>query len=265
MANSNSIRLTLLGTGACERTPAHACACPTCTAARQFPEQRRTCMGVLVQTGNTNLLVDAGSETILDRLGDTPLDAILLSHWHSDHYTGLYMLRWSRQTAPIPLYYPAGGTPDADIEGLPLNLRLEPAKALAPFEVGPVRITPVPLQHTTHAHGYLIQTGSAAVVYLTDTHGLPEASWKALDRPLDVALIDSTYPPRGMGQDSGTDHNSVDDALDMASRLQAHRSVLVHISHGNLPHHELQEYVKSRGRDDVLVGQDGLMLDTEIG
>lgn len=255
------MELTLLGTGCSEHIPAHGCHCAACTEARQLPHLRRTCAGTLVQTSVVNVLLDAGSDTVVERLTETTLSGILLTHWHSDHYAGLYVLRWSQQPAPIPLYYPATGTPVASISNGPRKLSLNPISEFERFTTENLTITPLPLNHPVPTFGYLLESGAKTVAYLSDTKGLPQLTERFLsNHRLDLALIDATYAPRAYLNCTDIGHNNVDEALEIVTRLRPTRAVLVHIAHHNLPSQALAEYIRTHSEYEILVGRDGMQL-----
>ncbi len=96
-------RVTLTGTGVPHPAPGRAGA------------------GTLVRTGDVSLQFDAGRGTVLRLVeaGSSPseLDALFVTHVHSDHVVGipdLVMTRWVQQqlavTGPLPMVAPEGST-----------------------------------------------------------------------------------------------------------------------------------------------------------
>jgi ribonuclease BN (tRNA processing enzyme) len=76
------------------------------------------CSGYLVQTEKTSLVLDLGSNTLLELRKHTDfrtLDGIVISHLHMDHVLDLFPLRFAlaynptRPPKPVPLYLPPGG------------------------------------------------------------------------------------------------------------------------------------------------------------
>ena len=65
-----------------------------------FPAANGSCSGYLLRQGNTKVLLDCGNG-VLSRLqqycGVTELDAIVLSHLHSDHMADMLVLRYALQ------------------------------------------------------------------------------------------------------------------------------------------------------------------------
>ena len=81
----------LLGTGAGPGTPSFFCDCAGCREARENPELARTRSGALLRTAQAQLLIDA-SPDLRHQLGkERPdsIDAVLMTHWHYDHFGGL--------------------------------------------------------------------------------------------------------------------------------------------------------------------------------
>ena len=239
-----SMRITFLGTGASEGIPVYGCRCPSCELARMVPRYRRVPTSLLVQGGRDALLIDVGTirpALYLSLNSDIELHAILLSHWHHDHYAGLYVLRWSRK--PLTLVHPPGGDPE--IMQNPINIKkfIE----LKPYEkitLGPFTIETIPLNHTVPTLGYLI-TGprNKRVLTLFDTKLLDAEALDHVRGKPDIAIVDSTYSP-GVNR---PEHNNVDEAITLGSQVGPGETILTHVAHHNLPHNELERYVTARG------------------
>lgn len=159
---------------------------------------RRQSALVLRSTSGTTL-VDCGSTTNsgLSQLGieRDELDAMVISHFHADHFAGIPLLLLAaqyadRRTRPMLI----AGPPDierrvrdlARAMGHPLEdknwsyaiefLELHPGSEV---DVGPTSVTSFKTQHQpdTHPQGYRLRSGGRSVSYSGDTgwfDGLPE-------------------------------------------------------------------------------------------
>ena len=246
-----------IGTGASEGVPVYGCGCDACREARRSPVGRRRPSSLLVFDEDYEaLVVDMGTDhavRVIDYM-EVDLKAVLLTHWHHDHYVGLYMARWMNKRTPL---YAPGERRDPMLIGSPGSL--EP-RIIAPWtriEAGAYTVEALPLSHGIETYGYLIRRGGASLAVLFDTYGLPEETRRRLagEKP-GLAIIDATFPP-------GTPmhmHNDVDTAIKMGEEIGAGRIVLTHISHRNMPHTKLVEYVRGRG-GDIIVAHDNMMLE----
>lgn len=188
------------------------------------PSARRAGPGVLLRYDGVAVQVDAGRATTqrLAAVGvdATDLDAVLVTHHHSDHLTGLTDLLLSRwiidrgdEAPALPIVAPAGPAA-ALIEGLldPWGEELQtrrrhagrttaPAWHLVPFDppgevttvfaCGPVRIAARSVRHDPlrPAVGYRIETPDAVVAISGDTIVCPEVA--ELARGADVLVYEA--------------------------------------------------------------------------
>jgi len=83
------MKITILGCGSSLGTPAAGGFWGKCDPAE--PKNNRTRASILVQSENTNLLIDATVDlrTQLNRLNLKKLDGLLVTHAHSDHVNGV--------------------------------------------------------------------------------------------------------------------------------------------------------------------------------
>lgn len=206
---------------------------------------------LLVSGGGTHVLLDAGISArritaALRELGLSPRDlsAVLLTHEHSDHVSGLATL--VKQYRP-PLYATAG-TARAVCRRAPAAadvLRIIPRQGT--FDVGGVHVTAFPTSHdAAESVDYRFDCGGSAVGVLTDTGCVTPAAEDAL-RGVGLMVLESNhdvdwllsgpYPyylkQRILG---ACGHLSNNDAAFLAQRLAAfgtRRFVLAHLSREN--------------------------------
>ena len=241
-----------IGTGGSEGIPAHLCTCETCEEARKLGfAQRKPSTLAIISKNKKAILIDVGTD-IRDLL-HVPLEGILLTHWHHDHIYGLYKLRWIAKKTR--LYGPKG-----DADWLMIhdhkNIQVEFIKAGDVLKIDSLKITALKLNHQVETLGYLIEEDNKSVAILYDTKGLPEETFKLLEKKkLRLAIVDATYAP---GVDDPY-HNNVDEGAETGLQL-AERTMLSHISHKNLSFLKLDEYVRKKYNGKVLVAYDGMLF-----
>lgn len=84
-----------------------------------YPKQNEACSGYLVEENETRVLLDCG-HSVFSKLGQytgiNNLDAVVISHYHPDHYADLYALSHAVRSAifrgirkkPLPVFMPGG-------------------------------------------------------------------------------------------------------------------------------------------------------------
>jgi len=221
------MRLTLLGTGDSAGMPLYGCDCERCAYIKLCPELRRGPACALLEVEGNTYLIDAGLMNIADKYPAGSLTGIFLTHFHPDHVQGLFHLRWGNSNK-IPVYCPPDSTGCADLFKHPCILDFNAQKKFVPFELGNLKITPLPLIHSKVTFGYLFEHNEKRIAYLTDTKGLPPKTFAWLkQQPLDLLVIDTSFSP--LQESSG--HNNLTDTLVIHAQLQPKRTALTHISH----------------------------------
>jgi phosphoribosyl 1,2-cyclic phosphate phosphodiesterase len=252
-----SIRVTMLGSGTSTGVPVIGCGCPVCTS--PSPRNKRWRPGLKLEIGDRVALVDTPTDLRAQalRFGLPRVDAVVFTHAHADHVFGLDEVRIFnfRQRTAIPCYGSAatlgalrrtfayvfeegqegGGKP-----------QLELIEIDGRFSLLGQEVVPVPVWHgDLEVYGYRI--GNFA--YVTDCKAIPETSFDLL-AGVEVLILDALrYRPHST-------HLSVNEALDVAARIGAPRTILTHIAHEI--DHEAPAVALPPG---VEFGYDGLILD----
>jgi phosphoribosyl 1,2-cyclic phosphate phosphodiesterase len=206
-------------------------------------------------------LVDAGLPDLTRRFAPGSLDGILLTHYHADHAQGLLHLRWGVGLR-IPVLAPFDPEGLADLHKHPGILDFSTVmQPLQPVQLGPLRVTPIPLAHSRPTLGYLLEHGGQRIAYLTDTSGLPRDSLSALgDAALDMLVLDCTHPPSGRPP---RNHNDLNLALATVRALRPRATILTHISHDLDAWLMREPDAQAVLPDDVTIGRDGDILEFE--
>jgi len=227
------LRLTILGSGTSHGIPMIACDCPVCTSTD--PRDRRTRASALFSFDNRQVLVDTAPELRLQCIGCgvRQVDAILFTHAHADHVTGLDDVRrfnWL-QREPIRVYadrptlsrlrqmfgYAFTDQPDYPSAKPELNA----VEIGGPFELFGRPVIPIPCQHgPVQVLGFRI----GGIAYLPDCNGIPELSRELL-RGLDVLVLD------GLRRRPHPTHFNLEQAIAEAKRIGAARTFFTHIAH----------------------------------
>lgn len=252
------MKVTVLGCGPAGGVPSVSGGWGRCDPGN--PRNRRRRPSVLVEQGETTLLIDTSPdlrEQLLDA-GVQRLDAVLYTHAHADHLHGLDDLREVNRVlqGPLPIYASADVL---EIIALrfpyvfaPLEVPyyykpvLQPREITGLFQIGDIAITPFLQDHgTCPTLGF--RMGDMA--YSTDVTRLDEDAFRVLEGVrlwIVDAFTERTHPT----------HASVDVALDWIERVRPERAVLTHMS-AALDYDDL----KRRLPGHVEPGYDGLVLD----
>ena len=214
-----------------------------------FPGPDSPASSYLVQHENTNVLFDLGNGALgaLQNYIDIyDLDAVFLSHLHSDHCAdvgSLYVsLRYhpNGPKDPISVYGPAG-TKDrlvdaygpTDEPGIPGTLDIREFADGQMFAIGSITVTPFAVDHVIDGFGLKAEAGGRTFVYSGDTDACPELidASRGADLVLyEAAFVESLPYQRHV-------HMTGKTAAETAVAAQVDRLILTHIP----PWNEIQE------------------------
>lgn len=263
MPNSESIVITVLGSGTSVGVPTIGCNCPVCHS--EDPRDKRLRPSILVTypggARKRNVLIDTTPDFRQQALasGFRVLDAILFTHHHADHIMGLDDIRPYNYGRPerIPLYatgptlkslrrvFPYAFAGESKHPGgIPrVEARLLNNEAVDLFGLA---FQPVPLWHGPMK---IVGFRFDQAAYLTDHSDIPEESLRWLEG-LDVLFLDALRrEPHPM-------HTSLDQAVAWVERLKPRRAFFTHICH-DLPHAETNKTLP----ENVELAYDGLRIE----
>ncbi len=98
------MKILFLGTGTSTGIPQIGCECEVCKSSN--PKDKRLRTSVLISDEDKNILIDCGPDFRQQMLNYNikHIDAVLLTHHHYDHISGLDELRSFTYTQPMPIY-----------------------------------------------------------------------------------------------------------------------------------------------------------------
>ena len=253
-----SLRVIILGTGTSHGVPMIGCDCQVCTSAD--PRDKRTRPSIVVQLNDTSILIDTTPELRIQCLACnvTRVDAVLYTHHHADHVTGLDDLRRFNYLKKSSLTCYADAPTAGEIrrmfayafEHLPdypsSKPQLELATIESPFTVEGIPVVPIPLFHgEMPILGFRI--GSFA--YCTDCSRIPESSFTLLDG-VEVLILDA------LRRRPHATHFNLEQAVEAARRVGARETYFTHIAHDLA--HEPTNAELPRG---MALGYDGQIIE----
>ena len=227
------MKITMLGTGTSCGVPFIGCHCPVCLS--EDPKDKRCRSSILIEKGNTKVVIDTGYEFRLQclRSGVERLDGVLYTHAHPDHLFGLDDLRAFYREEKSVVIWGSKGTIDRiktlypyvfkpfSNDGLP-HLSPHIASQGVPFLVGEIEFIPFFMTHgPVESTGY--RFGNCA--YVTDVSDIREEENLKYLENLDVLIIDALMEKKHPS------HLSFGEACEIGKKCGAKRVYFTHISH----------------------------------
>lgn len=225
------------------------------------PRNRRRRASILVEHGDTVILVDTGPDLREQLLSArvSRIDAVFLTHDHADHSHGIDDLRqvFHAMHAPVACYASAEtwsvlrGRFDYVFEGT----RYYPATCTATVLDGPVDIEDVTVTPFAQNHGNIDSTGyrfdaaGRACAYSTDVKRLDERAATAL-AGLDLWVVDA------LRRHPHPTHSHLAQTLEWIENYRPRQAVLTHMD-------QSLDYVRLAMElpAGVVPGHDGLLID----
>ena len=230
------MQLHLVGTGISQGIPVIGCQCAACTS--QDIRDKRLRTAAVLESSRTRIAFDIGPDFRQQMLrgGFSHLDAIVVTHEHSDHVAGLDDIRpYNLHTrGAIHLYaedrvvdalqerFPyAFMPPERRYPGAPELIVHSLQEPFSDLQVGDITLRPFRVYHgKLPILGYRV----GKLAYITDCSYLPEES-KELLQGLDVLVLNA------LRHTAHPMHYTLSEALQLIAELQPRRAYLTHLSH----------------------------------
>lgn len=226
------MRVTFLGTGTSSGVPVIGCRCAVCTS----PDIRnnRYRASILMQWNGRNIVIDTGPEFRLQvlRAGLKSLDAVLVTHEHTDHIVGLDDVRFfTLRGATLPLYATARTAAYVRsifpyIFGSPVTPgtfrpSIKTHDIEGPFELFGETVVPV---QVLHGDLPIIGFRVGEFAYVTDCSAMPD---EAVERLKGV----NTLVLGALRKRPHPTHFTLQEAIEAANRVGPRRTLFTHLGH----------------------------------
>lgn len=145
-----------------------------------YPRTLEACSGYLVTSDNSHLLLDCGhgvSAQLARWLPAEQLDAVIISHFHPDHYADLYAVRHMIRSAlflgkrqqPLPVYIPAEPAHLYEEFAAMPELQVNTLTTSSSFMIGDIQFQPFAGRHSLPSFGFRVENQNRSLVYTGDT------------------------------------------------------------------------------------------------
>jgi len=226
------LKITLLGTGTSQGVPVIGCKCTVCKSADERDKRLRS--SVLIEQGEQVVVIDTGPDFRQQMLhsGISQLNAVLFTHGHRDHISGLDDIRAFNylQKSPMDVYAEErvmralySGFPyifaEKKYPGIP-QVRMHTITN-EPFRIGDMQVIPIRMMHyRLPVLGFRL--GDFA--YLTDGNYIPEAEKEKLFGVKCLVV-------NALRREAHISHFTLSEALDLIEELSPREAYITHISH----------------------------------
>jgi len=252
------VTVTFLGSGTSQGVPVIGCECDVCRSL-DFRDKRLR-VSVHLQINDKSIIIDSGpdfrQQVLRERI--KKLDALLFTHEHKDHISGLDDIRAYNfmHNYDMPLYgeervlnqlkqefaYIFSGH---NYPGIP-RVKLFPITE-EPFELFGTTVTPIRVKHyKLPVLGFRINN----FTYITDVNYIADAELAKIAGSEVIVL-------GALRKEPHISHYSLGEAIEILGQLKPRQGYLTHISHLMGLHHEVEAELP----DFVSLAYDGLKIE----
>lgn len=246
-----------------------------------WPNPGQGCSAYLVEDGTTTVLLDCGPNTLLElrkHVDYATLDAIVISHCHSDHILDLVPYRYGLIYGPrdsqrrIPVWLPPGGQERMEMlagafsgQGEPHLSFWEPAFELEEYDpeaglaIGDVRITFALTQHYIPCYAMRVEgLDNRTLFYSSDTGSVQPLL--GLVRDAEVVIAEATLAQDDDRPEAERGHMTPVDAGRLAAAAGAHTLIVTHLW-SERPDDVVERTAAEHFSGRVLIAKPGLRVD----
>lgn len=226
------MKITFLGTGTSQGVPVIGCGCTVCRSIDERDKRLRS--SVLIEREDQTVVIDTGPDFRQQMLRSevTRLSAVLFTHGHRDHISGLDDIRAFNylQKSPMDVYAEErvsralySGFPYVFAEkkypGIP-QVRMHTI-INEPFKIGDLDVIPIRMMHY-HLPVFGFRLGDFA--YLTDGNYIPEVEKEKLYGVKYLVV-------NALRREAHISHFTLSEAVGLIEELSPRMGYLTHISH----------------------------------
>jgi ribonuclease BN (tRNA processing enzyme) len=197
-----------------------------------YPGPGDVCSGYLLEANGKKILLDCGSgvlQALQKKCKLDDLDAVILSHLHSDHMSDMLVMRYAMMFSnkdKLPVYMPSQPEAEAWLLGGCDRFDVIDIEYRKFYCIGDIKIYFMDVKHPVLAYATRIEYDGKVIVYSGDTMYDERLIDFASDADLficDAAFSDEDYWP-------AAPHASAKQASTMAELAKVKRLVLTHFS-----------------------------------
>jgi phosphoribosyl 1,2-cyclic phosphate phosphodiesterase len=255
--NQLLLKITVLGTGTSQGIPVIGCECEVCQS--DDPKDKRLRVSIMVETQGKTIVVDIGPDfrQQMLRVNVKKVDAILLTHEHTDHIIGLDDVRPFnfRYEMDMPIYgekrvldiiqtkrfdYIFESNPYPGVPRVLLNKIDEHSS----FKVEGIEIQPI-----RYLHKYLPVLGFrfGDFTYMTDIKSISDEELEKV-KGTKYLIISALRKQQHLS------HLTLDEALELIKKIRPQQAWLTHLSHDMGKHEDVSKELPPH----VAIAYDGL-------
>ncbi|HEU5292767.1 MAG TPA: MBL fold metallo-hydrolase [Cyclobacteriaceae bacterium] len=251
------MKVTFLGTGTSQGVPVIGCSCVVCRSLDYRDKRLRT--SIHVEINGQSWVIDTGPDFRQQMLREniTRLDAVILTHAHRDHTSGIDDVRAYNflQNMNMPVF----GTTETlnqiksdfsyifgpdNYPGLP-RLDLRPITDSS-FELNGIPVTPLPVMHL-HLPVLGFRIGNFS--YITDANAIHESTFKKLKGTQTLVI-------NALQREQHISHFNLQEAIEVVKKINPEKAYFTHISHKMGLHAEVSKELPK----GIELAMDGLKL-----